>query len=991
MSDKRFGDIFVRVNASRAPRGKAFRRVAACALVTYLDWPAIERKWQARWREARLFEASADPSRPKWYANVPYPYMSGRQHIGFGYSFLRAEIAARYRRMRGFNVLLPQAFHCTGLPILGAAKRVAAKDPTQLETLRTMGIPEEDIPKFADPLHWIRTFPRETMEDLQALGAAVDWRRSFVTTSHNPPYDAFVRWQFRRLKEGGYVRLGRHPVIWCPNDQAPIGDHDRLKGDGETPVEFTLLKFPAGEFTLVAATLRPETVFGQTNLWVDPAATYVVADVDGERLVMSALAVTKLSDQGHAVRQVSKVPGASLLGKTVRAPMIHRDIPILPGTFLDQAKGTGIVTSVPSDAPDDWIALEDLRRDGTPLTRHGVDLAVIDRIAAIPIIRSEGWGELPAKEICERLGVQDQNDRGKLEKAKEEIYKTGFYTGVMRENCGPYAGQKVETAKEAIKAELLRSGEALTLHEPSGTVVCRCGATAHVKVVADQWFLAYGDEAWKAKAREMLRRMRLYPEQVRGQLEHVIDWLRDWACVHHHGLGTALPWEKGWVIESLSDSTIYMAYYTLAHILQGGELQSQVPWASRLDDAFFDFVISGMGDASSVAATLGVDVALLDDLRREFTYWYPFDLRNSGKDLVHNHMVFFLFTHAALFPEDQWPKGMGVNGFVSLSGEKMSKSRGNVVLLRDVVRDLGADVTRITAANGAEGLDDPNFDFDFAATIQGRLRAWFAYATERHDARDDWTAADDAFRSALNRALEGTIAAMEDLNHRTAIKRGFFDLQAAWDWYVQRSSGVPHRSLLERYLDAQTLVLAPFVPHLAEEAWESRGKTRFASAAPYPQPVPAEIDTAAEATEEYVRAVLEDVRAILKVTAKRIEKPSSVRIITAPSWKSAAMAVAVKHAPGGRLDMKAFMAQALADPVLKAHAGDLPDFAKRAASALRGPSGPLDEAKVLWEATDFLSRSIGSAVIVQAATPDLEATIPKAKQAMPGRPAIMVE
>ncbi|MGI0149911.1 MAG: class I tRNA ligase family protein, partial [Thermoplasmata archaeon] len=209
---------------------------------TGIDLRKIEAKWQAAWDKARLYEVRADPSRPKWYTTVPYPYMNGYQHLGFGTSFLRAEFQSRYRRMLGYNVLHPQAFHCTGLPILGAAKRVAEKEPKQWDILRKMGIPDRDIPKFADPMHWIEVFPAATIEDLKGLGAAVDWTRSFITTPLNPPYDAFVRWQFHRLKDGGYVKIDKHPVIWCPKDQAPIGDHDRLEGEGETPVEYTVLK-----------------------------------------------------------------------------------------------------------------------------------------------------------------------------------------------------------------------------------------------------------------------------------------------------------------------------------------------------------------------------------------------------------------------------------------------------------------------------------------------------------------------------------------------------------------------------------------------------------------------------------------------------------------------------------------------------------------------------------------------------------------------------
>src|SRR3972149_2873657 len=147
------------------------------ALRTY-DPKKAEPRWQRAWGQARLFEASARRGRPKWYSNVPYPYPDGLIHLGQGIAFLRAEFQSRYRRMAGYNVLHPQGFHCTGLPVVGAARRVAERDPKQIEVLRQMGVPDREIPRFADPLHWIDVFPRATMEDLQHLGAAIDWRRS---------------------------------------------------------------------------------------------------------------------------------------------------------------------------------------------------------------------------------------------------------------------------------------------------------------------------------------------------------------------------------------------------------------------------------------------------------------------------------------------------------------------------------------------------------------------------------------------------------------------------------------------------------------------------------------------------------------------------------------------------------------------------------------------------------------------------------------------
>ncbi|MCJ2520223.1 MAG: class I tRNA ligase family protein, partial [Candidatus Thermoplasmatota archaeon] len=265
------------------------------------DWKTAEFRWQEAWEKAKVFQARQDHSKPKFFINVPYPYVNGLQHLGFGVTFLHADIMARYKRMRGYNVLFAQAFHCTGLPILGAAERVKKGEQGQLDILMNMGIPEAEIPKFSDPMHWIDVFPAETEKDLIALGASVDRSRSFITTDRNPAYDAFVKWQFRKLRTGDFLRLGRHPVIWCPADQIPIGDHDRYEGEGEVPLEFTLLKFRLKERFVVAATLRPETIFGTTNIWVDPEVEDVEVLVGEERWIICQKAVEKLQAQGREV------------------------------------------------------------------------------------------------------------------------------------------------------------------------------------------------------------------------------------------------------------------------------------------------------------------------------------------------------------------------------------------------------------------------------------------------------------------------------------------------------------------------------------------------------------------------------------------------------------------------------------------------------------------------------------------------------------------
>jgi len=963
----------------------------------------IEAKWQRAWARARLYEAKPRPGKPKWFSTVPYPYVNSYQHLGFGIAFLRAEFQSRYRRMAGYNVLHPQGFHCTGLPIVGAAKRVAEGDRVQIEILRKMGVPEREVKRFADPLHWIEVFVPATVEDLKALGAAVDWRRSFITTDLNPPYDAFVKWQFRRLKEGGYVRTGKHPVIWCPRDQAPIGDHDRLEGEGETPTKFTLLKFPMGERTLVAATVRPETVFGQTNLWVDPDVEYVEVRLrpagggSPETWIVNPAAAEKLREQGREVEVVRRLRGAELVGAEVIAPGINKAIPVLPATFIDQARGTGIVTSVPSDAPDDYIALRELQGDDKLLARYRLDPARVRAIEPVPIIRTEGWGPLPAKEVVERLGIRSTSEKEALRRATEEVYRAGYYTGVMNENCGPFAGMRVEIAKEEVKTQLRANGQADVLWEPSGEVICRCAARAIVKVVEDQWFLAYGDPEWKARAHAALDGMTLYPEAVRKQFHHTIDWLTDWPCAHHRGLGTRLPWDEHWVIESLSDSTVYMAYYTIAHALQGGAMRSKVPWAGRLDDGFFDFVFRGLGDPGAIAKRLRVAPKVLQDLRREFTYWYPVDLRNTGKDLVQNHMTFCIFNHIALFPESHGPRGFGIIGHLALGGRKMSKSKGNVWYLRDAMKAYGADLVRLGLANAGDGLDDPSFDEDFVESMGGRLQEWHGFATARQRTRTKALPIDRWFRSTMNRAIASSRTAMEAMEYRAALRYGYFDLQSAWSWYVRRSAGAPHERLLRRYREVVTKVLAPFAPHVAEEVWSRLKGRGFIAAAPYPEAKASEVDPAAEAAERYLRAAIDDVREILKVTSLR---PKRIVLYAAPAWMRRATARLAALGGGKAPDLGTAMKALMEDPELRARGGEVQALAKRVVPevarlgaedrTIRGE--PFDERAYLLAAKPFLEEEFAARVdVVDADAKDIEDPKDRARLAVPWRPAIYVE
>ncbi|MHA1221082.1 MAG: class I tRNA ligase family protein, partial [Candidatus Heimdallarchaeota archaeon] len=184
----------------------------------------------------------------------------------------------------------------------GVAERLKKGDEVQKKILRQSGVPDSELDKFTDPLHISNYYKILAKQSLSRFAISIDWRREFVTTTLCPPFSRFIEWQYETLKKLGYVKKGTHPVVWCPQCLSPTGDHDSLKGEGVSPVEFTLLKFPFEDGFLVPATLRPETIFGVTNMWIHPDGDYVEAEVDDEKWFISEPTVVKLQDQLHKVK-----------------------------------------------------------------------------------------------------------------------------------------------------------------------------------------------------------------------------------------------------------------------------------------------------------------------------------------------------------------------------------------------------------------------------------------------------------------------------------------------------------------------------------------------------------------------------------------------------------------------------------------------------------------------------------------------------------------
>ncbi|OLS24412.1 MAG: Leucine--tRNA ligase [Candidatus Heimdallarchaeota archaeon LC_3] len=857
---------------------------------------SIEEKWQKRWDEIKLYEPEIN-EKPSEFVTFPYPYVNGPIHIGHAFTCNKVDIYARFKRLMGYNVLFPFAFHATGEPIVGTAKRVKKNDKDQINALLASGISRSFVKKFIDPEFIASYWREEVTKAAKNIGWGIDWRRPFITIE--PLYKEFVTWQYLTLKKRGYIQKGTHNVIFCPACQSPTGDHDRLEGEGASPVQFALVKFeitedidqvPKGKKKyLVAATLRPETIYGATNVWFNPEGDYSLIKIDDsdEYWIVSKTGAFKLREQLRSITTISEFKGKEYLGIYAKNPVNNTSIPVLPADFVDPEHSSGVVYSVPGHAPFDYLALKDLQENPDVLEKYGIDKKTVMDIELINVVTTSGEfkTQFPGKEVVEDLGVKNQNDP-KAIKATDIVYKKEFHRGIMSDNTGNFAGKKVSEIKDELISEFQKINitDSLGLWETSETVICRSNDKCIVKTLQDQWFLDYGNPVWKEKTKIAFEKMNIYPKEAISAFNYTRNWLKAKACARKSGLGTKLPWdaESGWIVETLSDSTIYMSFYTIIHKIREWGLTPE-----QLKPEFFDYVFlnSNKPAVTTLSKKIGVTTKQLKELRDEFNYWYPVTLRISGKDLIYNHLSFFLFQHVAIWEKfpDKWPRQIGAGGMLGIDNQKMSKSRGNFITLKEGLEIYGADAIRMGLAYSDEGFDDPNFSRKATANFVDKLvsiyeqfitLSEFKYKGKpRH--MDKW------LENRVKDHINITKTNYEQLKTRNVVSDAFFGFLLDLRWYKRRESQVSE--IYNEAIETFVLLIAPIIPHIAEEVWESWHSDQesiFREHWPAADKYTYHIDV--DIFENSLKRLIQDIKNLLGIVKDNID---TIDLYVAESWK----------------------------------------------------------------------------------------------------------
>ena len=969
-----------------------------------VEWKHIEEKWQKRWADAKAFETDPDPEKPKFYLTVAYPYPNSPQHIGHGRTYTLTDVHARFQRMHGYNVLLPMAWHYTGTPLFAMVERLKERDPGLLDTfLNLYNIPESKLPELMDPISMAAYFAMEIKHGMQRIGYSIDWRREFSTV--DPVYNKFIEWQFEKLREKGYITQGSHPVGWCPSCGNPVGQHDTV-GDKEPEIEeFTIIKIRHNDTVFPAGTLRPETVYGITNMWINPDAMYVEANVDGERWVISADAANKFQLLGRDVEIVDEFMGSKFIGVTLTNPVTGAEFPMLPASFVDPKAVTGVVMSVPAHAPFDYVALKQLKREVRKNPdKYRFKPEDIKDIESIPVIEINGYSDIPARDAIEKLKITDQNDPN-LEKATKEVYSAEFHGGRMRSNTGQYASLPVQSAKEAVKEDMIANGSATTMYEMLEPVECRCGAEIVVKIFENQWFINYGDPEWKKLAHENIDNANIIPRELKQEFHNVVDWLRGKACARKAGLGTPLPWEPEWIIEALSDSVIYMAYYT---VIKG--INEVNPEPETLTEEFWDYVFLDRGDAGKVAENTGFPEDKLKELSMEFNYFYPPETRHSGRDLISNHLTYMVFCHDGIWPREKWPKGITVNGSVLMEGGKMSKSLNNIIPLINAIEMFDADPLRISLMITAEPLKDADFSPDLAKNLRDNLEKFYNKAQEiiaqGKGSNENLRGIDKWMLSKLQGHIVDVNEAMEELKVRKTIHAALYNLDGDMDWYKKRVAKYrddPERIEAIKYvewqvLDTQVRMLTPFTPHLCEEIWELMGGEGFIAFADWPQVDKSLVDKESEEIEEVIQTSMEDVQKITRVTGI---VPEVIHFYTADGWKWKIYMIALGMAKEGTLNIGNLIKESFKDAEMKTRTKQVPGFARLIVDDviklpdrsvdIRLRMGQVNEANVLQDAVNFIAGETGAKIQIGAESdPWIDDPAKRAPRSKPYRPAIYV-
>jgi leucyl-tRNA synthetase len=760
------------------------------------DSGTIEKKWQEKWETEGLYTVGdRDHSKEKEYVLVEWPYPSGNLHIGHWYAFAVPDIYVRYRRMTGKQVLYPMGFDAFGLPAENAA-----------------------IKRNLDPKAWTNENIAYMKTQLASMGNAFSWDKT--TNSTDPEYYAWTQWMFTEFFKHGIAYRGKGIVNWCPGCNTVIANEqvlangtcersgdtiekrempqwmlkitkyaDRLVDDLETlnwPEHIkeaqrqwigrssgALIDFAASStstkegtntpvtWSIQVFTTRPDTLYGATYLVLAPEHPLVAqnqASISNWEEVAAYIALTKQKAEQDRLDNTKEKTGVKLEGVTAINPASGEEIPVYIADYVLASYGTGAIMAVPAHDERDYAFAKKFNisvKIVLALKSQSTHLGTT--LISATTNSPEYVATLSAlQESCEVQGSM-QIDSGFLICSNE------------------FDGMDSEEAKEAIVQKV---GGKMT-----STYRLRDWSIGRQRYWGVPIPIVYDPEG-KTHPVPKEHLPWLLPEDVDFRPTGEAPLAKSDALKKR----TEEIFGAGWTpevetMDTFVDSSWYFLRYLDNH---NGEV--------------------------------------LADLNRQKD-WMPIDIYFGGAEHTTMHLLYSRFWQKALFDlglvSESEPYKRRINRGLILGpdGNKMSKSKGNVIDPDEQVKTVGADTVKMYLAFMGP-YEGANYPFDLGGIAGVRRFLERVYGLAEHIIAEDV--------SETKRLLHKTIAKVEGdieaFKFNTAISAMMIFINQA------EKTGLSKESY-----KAFVTLLAPFAPHLTEEIWHELGNTASVHKERYPE------------------------------------------------------------------------------------------------------------------------------------------------------------
>ena len=723
------------------------------------DFTATEKKWQQRWEASGAFRASEDFTKKKYYALVEFPYPSGAGlHCGHPRPYTALDIVARKRRMQGYNGLFPMGWDACGLPTENYA--IANK-------IHPAVVTENNVRRFR--------------EQLKSLGLSFDWQREINTT--DPSYYRWTQWIFLRLFKAGLAYKKEMNVNWCTSCKVVLANEEVVGG--------------------VCERCGGEVVHRAKSQWMLKITAYadrLVDDLD----TVDYIERVKTAERNWIGRSYgAEIDFATTAGDALRVFTTRADT-IFGATYMVIApehplveKWRGRLTNYDEVAAyrEQAARKSDFERTEMAKDKTGVRL---DGVAAVNPVTGK---EIP-------IFVSDY---------VLITYGTGAIMAVPAHDERDYDFAKMFGLPVV---EVIAGGDvtqAAFTDTETGTLVNSGSLNGLSVAEAKEKMIAFLEE--------------------RGVGRKKVNYkLRDWVFSRQRYWGEPIPlvWcEKcGWVPLDESELPLTLPEVESYEPTDNGEspLAAMTDWvnttcphcggpARRETDTmpqwagsswYFLRYCDPQNDKAFAA-------------REKLDYWLPVDWYNGGMEHATLHLLYSRFWSKFLYDEgliscpEPYLKRTSHGMILGEDGEKMSKSRGNVINPDDVIRDYGADTMRLYEM--FIGDFEKSAPWSTASVRGCRRFLERVYAMAELPEKPS-----EALTRALHKTVKKVSDDIENMKFNTAIAAMMSFVNEVFD-----NGGIPRDEL-----KAFVLLLCPFAPHLAEELWELLGGEGFASLQPYP-------------------------------------------------------------------------------------------------------------------------------------------------------------